>query len=172
MSSSRSPSSWNVFDNFPGPSSIAETLVSRTKGLGGEYQASYPTLFPSYHTLKKCFETLQVIRTLLDGLSEHRQRKIMIASQQGACLPLGSLEMEWERLADDYRDLCRLHEQSSIFQRSLLGKQLQTDTAVLEHRIKEFYKDAWKTTSAGKRSINWRAMKRMVCDRWHDVLRT
>ncbi|KAH9026728.1 hypothetical protein EDB85DRAFT_1893260 [Lactarius pseudohatsudake] len=153
-------SSWNTSDNLPGPSSIAEALVS-SANLGGKYQASYPALFPGYHTLKKCLEKLQEIKALLDGLSEHRRRKIMTASQQGSCISLESLEMELERLSDDYRDLCRLYEQSSMLQRSFLGKQLQTDTAVLEHRIKEFYKDAWKTTTDGKRSINWGAVKRM-----------
>ena len=68
--------------NLPGPSSIAETL---------------PALFPGYHTLKKCFETLQEIRALVDGLSEHRRRKILTASQRGTCLPLESLELDLER---------------------------------------------------------------------------
>jgi hypothetical protein len=84
-----------MFNNLPGPSSIAETLVSGVRALG-EYQDSYPALFPGYHTLKKCFETLEEIRRLFDGLSEHRQRKILTASQRGVCLSMESLEMQWE----------------------------------------------------------------------------
>lgn len=86
-----------MFDDLSGPSSMAETLVFGAKALGGEYQDSYPALFPGYHTLKKCFEALQEIKALLDGLSEHRRRKILDHSQRGRCLPLESLEMEWER---------------------------------------------------------------------------
>jgi len=77
-----------MFDNLPDPSSITETLVSGAKALSGEYRSLYPALFPAHHTLQKCFEKLQEIRALLDGLSEHRRRKIQIASQRGACLPL------------------------------------------------------------------------------------
>lgn len=92
-----SSSSRNVFDNLPGPSRIAETLVSDPKNLGGGYQDSFPALFPGYHILKKCFGTLGELRVLLDGLSEHRRRKILIASQRGACLSLENLETEWQR---------------------------------------------------------------------------
>jgi hypothetical protein len=71
-----------MFDNLPGSSSIAENL---------------PSFFPGYHTLKQCFEKLQEIQELLNGLSEHRRRKILSASQAGKCLSLESLEMELDR---------------------------------------------------------------------------
>jgi len=90
-------SSWNMFDSLPGPSSITETLVSGAKALSGEYQSLYPALFPTHHTLKKCFERLQEIRALLDGLSEHRRHKIQIASQRGACCSLQDLELELDK---------------------------------------------------------------------------
>ena len=86
-----------MFDNLPGPSSITETLVSGAKAIGGEDRALYPTLFPGYHTLQKCSKVLQEIRALLDGLSEHRRRKIQIASQRGACFSLQDLERELDR---------------------------------------------------------------------------
>lgn len=84
-----------MFNNLPGPSSIVETLVSGAKSLS-EYQDSFQALFPGFHTLKKCFEMLEEIRRLLEGLSEHRRRKIQIASQRGVCLSVGNLEMQWE----------------------------------------------------------------------------
>jgi hypothetical protein len=84
-----------MFNNIPGPSSIAETLVSGAKAIGGE--SLYPILFPGHQILQKCFEGLQEIRGLLDGLSEHRRRKILTASQRGACLPLESLELDLDR---------------------------------------------------------------------------
>ncbi|KAH8976631.1 hypothetical protein EDB86DRAFT_1652206 [Lactarius hatsudake] len=114
--------------NLPGPENIAETL---------------PALFPGYHALKNCSETLQKIRELFDGLSEHRRRKILTASQRGACLPLESLELDLERLVDNYRDLCTVYEQSTLFQRSFLSKRFQADIIGLESQVREFYQDSW-----------------------------
>lgn len=51
--------------------------------------------------------------------------------------------MSMFRLADDYRDLRRLYEHSSILQRSFLGTRLQNDTTNLEQHIREFYRDSW-----------------------------
>jgi hypothetical protein len=67
--------------------------------LTGSYsiEETFPGLFPGHQTLKKCFEKLQEIQELLNGLSEHRRRKILTLSQAGKCLSLESLEMEWER---------------------------------------------------------------------------
>ncbi|KAH9074214.1 hypothetical protein EDB83DRAFT_2355453 [Lactarius deliciosus] len=154
-------SSWNMFDNLPGPSIIMETLVSGAKALGEEYQSLHPTIFPAYHSLQRCSEKLQEIKELLAGISEHRRRKIQIASQQGVCLSLESLELDLERLVDNYRDLCRVHNQSSMFQRSFLSKRFQLDIITLERRIRNFYTDSWKTTVAGDRSINWGTMRKM-----------
>jgi hypothetical protein len=162
LNSVMSSSSWNMFDNFPGASSITENLASGAKTLTREYQSIYPTLFPAHHALQKCFEKLQEIRGLLEGLSEHRRRKIQIASQRGHCLPLESLELDLERciptlidrhlqfgnknlfrLVDNYRDLYRLYEQSSMFQRSFLSKTFQIDIVALERRVGSFYTDSW-----------------------------
>jgi len=158
LSRQTSSSSLNMFDNLPGPSSIAdsETLVSGVKAIGGKYQALYPALFPRYRALQRCFEKLQEIRGLLDGLSEHRRRKIQIASQRGACFSLEDLELELNRLVYDYRDLCRLYKQSSAFQRYFpSSKGLQAHLSTFEDRLQECYTDAWKTTAPGDRSINW-----------------
>ncbi|KAF8267528.1 hypothetical protein EI94DRAFT_1700915 [Lactarius quietus] len=106
-----------MFNNLPGPSSIVETVVSGTKALTEKYEARYPAVFPAYHTLKKCYEKLQEIRALLDGLSEARRRKIQIASKRGACLSLEDHEGEWTRLYD----------QSSSFQRYFPGNHLRID---------------------------------------------
>lgn len=126
---------------------------------------TFSALFPGHRNLTKSFEMLRELKALLDGLSEHRRRKILIASQlSGASFPpLESLEMEWDRLADDYRDLWRLYEQSSMFQRSFLSShatQFRIDTVMLEARIREFYKDRWNTTMAGDRSLDWAIFRR------------
>ena len=71
-----------MFNNRPGSFSIAENL---------------PSFFPGYHTIKQCFEQLQEIQKLFNGLSEHRRRKILVHSQAGKCLSLESLEMELDR---------------------------------------------------------------------------
>lgn len=89
--------SWNMFDNLPGPSSITENLASGAKVLSREYEAFHQTLFPGYHALQKCSESLQEIKGLLEGLSEHRRRKIQLASKRGVCLSLESLELDLER---------------------------------------------------------------------------
>lgn len=119
------------------------------------YQALSPARSPGYHTLHKCFDALQKIRALLNGLSEARRRKIQIASQRGTCFSLQDLELELDRLENDYRDLCRLYEQSSPFQRYFPSKQFQADITTLEDHVKAFYSDVWKTTAPGDRAINW-----------------
>jgi len=149
----------NMFNNLPGPSSIVETVVSGTKALTEKYEARYPAVFPAYHTLKKCYEKLQEIRALLDGLSEARRRKIQIASKRGACLSLEDHEGEWTRLMMDYNSLCRLYDQSSSFQRYFPGNHLRIDISTFEIKVKAFYSDVWKTTSPGERSIHWRSLQ-------------
>lgn len=118
----------------------------------------YKAYLSPYYTLQKCFEKLQDIKALIDGLSEHRRRKILIAAQSGACHSLGDIELELDRLVDEYHSLSRLYEESSIFQRHIPCTRLQTDIAEFEDQVRDFYKDAWKTTAPGDRSINWRAI--------------
>ena len=71
-----------MFTSLPGLSKIAETL---------------PSLFPGYHSLKKCHEKLLEIQGLFEGLSEHRRLKILTHSKAGKCHSLESLEFEWHR---------------------------------------------------------------------------
>ncbi|KAI9428514.1 hypothetical protein H4582DRAFT_2044443 [Lactarius indigo] len=100
-----------MFNNLPGPSIIADTLASGAKAISGEYH----TLFPAYHTLQKCSETLQDIRALLDGISQHRRRKIQNASERGFCLSLESLELELDRCIRSNRSIAIFGLESEMF---------------------------------------------------------
>ena len=48
-------------------------------------------------TLRKTFEKLQEIKALINGLSDRRRGKILIAAQSGACHSLEDLELDLDR---------------------------------------------------------------------------
>lgn len=63
------------------------------------YQVLFPARSTGYHILHKCFETLQQLSALINGLSEHRRRKIQMAYQRGGrrVLSVEDLELELDR---------------------------------------------------------------------------
>jgi len=92
---------------------------------------------------------------VIRNISPERRQKIQAAAERGLCRYLRDVELELQRLYDDYYDLCYLYEKFSFFERHIPCTYFHNELLHFEEIANGFLKNVWKTTAPGDRSINW-----------------
>ncbi len=90
-------SAWTKFGGvaLTWPPHAAWTIISRTAAVVDRLK--HRVYLSPYSTLERCENTLEHIKTYIQGISPERRQKIQTAAERGVCLHLVDVERELER---------------------------------------------------------------------------